>query len=62
MMEEYFIYILIIILFSVYCILIRRLRQNEIYRMNNIILQNHLFEMQNKIDMLEMITNRNYKI
>jgi hypothetical protein len=60
MLEDYYIYILIIILFSVCCILIRRLRQNEIYRMNNIILQNHLFEMQNKIDMLEVLVNKYY--
>ena len=47
-------FVIIIILFSICCILIKKLKQNDKYRLDNIILQQHLFEMQNKIDMLEM--------
>lgn len=58
-MAEYcLLYFLIVILFSICCIFWFRLKKYEQYRINNIILQNHLFEMQNRIDMLEMITNK----
>lgn len=58
MADQYFLYVLIIILFSICCIFWFRLKKYEHYRINNVILQNHLFEMQNRIDMLEMITNK----
>lgn len=58
MQDKYFLYVLIIILFSICCIFWFRLKKYEYYKINNIILQNHLFEMQNRIDMLEMIANK----
>lgn len=58
MQDHYFLYFLIIVLFSICCIFWYKLKQYEHFRINNVILQNHLFEMQNRIDMLEMITNK----